>query len=303
MADTWETILFAVIFWPGLIGGAVLGWFYLWLNRKIIAKMQRRIGPPFYQPFYDFVKLLGKKTIIPTGVNPILFYALPLISVVSTVLALVVIPIPGNFLGSFKGDLVLLLYLLEMPAICDVLAGYVTHSVYGQVSSARESILLLGYNLPFLSALIALAVHAHSFEVNVLSASHLSIVTLFAAIAFILAVPARLKSNPFSIPNAEQEIVASSHIEYNGKALAFFELAHALEFVALVNIFLGIILPTFAKGWGAFLIFLLLSVLIVALVSLLSASTARIKIDQAFKFYWKWGAAASLAALIAAVAF
>lgn len=291
--------LLSVLIWPGLIGGAVLGWFYLWMGRKLAARLQGRQGPPFYQPFYDFVKLMGKKTVIPGGVSTALFYGLPAVALASAVFALALIPVPGNPIPSFSGDLIVLLYLLEMPALCEVLAGYVSRSLYGQVGAAREAILTLAYNLPFLAAVIALAIYAGSFNLQALAAAPLSWVHLAAAVAFLIAVPARLKSNPFSIPNAEQEIVAGATTEYNGVPLAFFELAHGMELAGLVGLFSVLFLPTISSLIGSLAAYLLLSVLVVALVTVLAVATARLKMNQAFRFYWLWGALAAAAAFAA----
>ena len=68
MSDCWRYAA-ALLLWPGLAGGALLGWLYLWLRRKLIARLQGRFGPPFYQPAFDFLKLLGKKTVVPGGVT------------------------------------------------------------------------------------------------------------------------------------------------------------------------------------------------------------------------------------------
>ncbi|HUM14523.1 MAG TPA: complex I subunit 1 family protein, partial [Candidatus Nitrosotalea sp.] len=209
---------FAVLVWPGLLGAAALGWLYLWIARKLTARLQGRQGPPFYQPFFDFVKLMGKQTVVPGGVNERLFRALPIVSVTATTLALVIVPVPGYPAWSFSGDLVLLIYLLEVPMLCDVLAGYVTRSIYAQVSATREAVMSLGYNVPFLAAVIAMAQHAGSFRLGDLQQAPIGPVWLFAAVAFLLAVPARVKSNPFSIANAEQEIVGGSHLEYSGSS-------------------------------------------------------------------------------------
>ena len=62
--------VFAVLVWPGVLGVGALGFFYLWIARKHDARLQGRRGPPFYQPFFDFVKLLGKQTVVSRGVNP-----------------------------------------------------------------------------------------------------------------------------------------------------------------------------------------------------------------------------------------
>lgn len=293
MADLWGNLP-ALLIWPGLVSGAVLGWFYLWLVRKLTARLQGRRGPFFYQPFFDFVKLLGKQTLIPAGISRAMFYGLPLTAFLCALFALALIPVPGNPITSFTGDLIVLIYLLEMPAIIEVLAGYSSRSLYGQVSAAREALLSLGYNLPMLVAVIALAIHVGTFSLRELAAAPLSWVHLPAAVAFLLAIPARLKINPFSIPNAEQEIVAGVHTEFNGVPLALFELSHALELVALLALFAVLFMPSLGNLPLELALYLLISLALVALVTLLGAATARLKVNQAFRFYWSWGALAAV---------
>jgi NADH-quinone oxidoreductase subunit H len=301
VADVARNLL-AVLVWPGLIGGAVLGWFFLGVYRKLMARMQGRRGPSLLQPFYDFVKLLGKQTLVPEGVRPVLFYGLPLISMAAMVCALGLLPAPGSpATGSFAGDLIVLLYLLEVPALCDVIAGYSTRSLYGEVSAAREALLSLGYNLPFLAAVIALAMHVGSFRLSDLVSAPIGPVHLMAGIAFLLAVPARLKSNPFSISNAEQELVAGTHTEFNGVPLALLELSHGLEITALAGFFAAICSSAVAAPALALGLYLLVSLAVVVLLTLVGAVTARLKVQQAFRFYWTWGALAAAGAFVAAV--
>jgi NADH-quinone oxidoreductase subunit H len=287
---------FGLLVWPGLLGAAALGLAYLWLGRKILARLQGRKGPPFGQPFFDLVKLLGKRTVVPGDANRGFFFALPLCAVAATTFGLLVIPVPGNPVRSFPGDVVLLLFLLEVPVFCDVLAGYVTKSIYGQVSAMREGVLMIGYNVPFLAAICAMAQHAGSFSLAGIAAAPQGIVTLLAAIAFLIAIPARVKSNPFSIPNAEQEIVAGAHIEYNGAPLALFELSHALELVALTNLFMVLFTPHAGAG-----VFFAGSVVMVCAVTAVAALSARLTVARAVRFYWVWGGIAAAASMTAAL--
>jgi len=300
MSDWWRIFL-AVLVWPGLLGGALLGWLFLWITRKIMARLQGRKGPPFYQPFFDFVKLMSKETIVPGGTNRIIFYGLPLVALISVTFALSLIPIPGNPLRSFNGDLILLIYLLEMPALCDILAGFATRSLYAQVGATREAILSLGYNLPFLTALIALAVHAKSSSLREIVVATPSPAIVFVALALLLSVPARLKSNPFSIANAESEIVAGIHTEYNSKPLAIFELVHGLELTALVGLFAVLFLPFAHSLVAALVIYILCALGLIFLTTGLAAATARLKIQNAFSFFWSWGAAAAVLAIVVAL--
>ena len=299
--NDWWRIFLAVLVWPGLLGGALLGWLFLWITRKLMARLQGRKGPPFYQPFFDFVKLMSKETIVPGGTNRIIFYGLPLVALISVTFALSLIPIPGNPLRSFNGDLILLIYLLEMPALCDILAGFATRSLYAQVGATREAILSLGYNLPFLTALIALAVHAKSSSLREIVAATPSPAIVFVALALLLSVPARLKSNPFSIANAESEIVAGIHTEYNSKPLAIFELVHGLELTALVGLFAVLFLPFAHSLVAALVIYILCALGLIFLTTGLAAVTARLKIQNAFSFFWSWGAAAAALAIVVAL--
>ncbi len=295
--------LLAYFFWPGLVVSALVGWLMLWISRKLIARAQGRFGPPFYQPFFDFVKLMGKRSLVPAGMSPALYFGLPLAAVISVTLALALLPLPGNGVRSFAGDLVLVLYLMEMPAFCDVLAGYASRSIYGQVGSAREAALILGYSLPFLGSVIAIAIQAGSFRLEDMLALPFGPVHVLAIVAFLLAVPARLKSNPFSIPNAEQEIVAGAHVEYNGPALALFELAHGLELVAISVLFAVLFVPALTNPILALIAYAAAALLLVAFTSLIAAATARLQIQRAFRFYWTWGALAAAACVALAVIF
>lgn len=299
--STWGSDLLALLIWPGLLCGTLLGWFYQWFVRKLTARFQGRKGPYFFQPFYDFIKLLGKETIVPAGINPALFYGLPALSVASALFALALVPVPGNPMRTFPGDLILFIYLLEVPDLCEILAGFATRSPYGQVGAAREAMMSIAYNVPFLAAVIALAVQAQSFSLSVLATTPLSWGSLVAALAFFLALPAKLKCNPFSIPNAEQELCAGAHTEFNGLPLALFELSHTFELVALIGLFATLIVSPLLGGFAAWLAFLLLSILLVILVTVLNTATARIKLNQAFSFYWRWGAVVAVLVLIFAV--
>ncbi len=301
MLNWWIRALISIFVWPGLIGAAILGWFLLWMSRKITAKLQARQGPPFFQPFFDFWKLVGKKTLIPNGVTPFIYYALPVIGLLSVLLALALLPIAGVNAISFDGDMVLFIYLMEMPALMDILAGFVTRSIYAQVGATREAVLTIAYNLPFLSALIALAIRMKTLQLSVLASAPVTLATVVVSIALFLALLAQMKVNPFSIPNAEQEIVAGIHVEYNGVPLALFELTHALELSALVGLIASLFLGATEIIWLKILIFVFVALLIVLLMNLIAAGTARLKIQHAFRFYWTWGIASAVVVFVAAL--
>jgi NADH-quinone oxidoreductase subunit H len=287
----------ALIVWPGLLAAIPLGWLYLWTMRKFTAGLQGRRGPPFLQPAYDVAKLMGKRLVIPAGVDRPLFLALPVIALAAVTGALALLPLPGNLAPALPGDLILLIFLLETPILCEVLAGYVGRSVYGQVSAMREALLSIAYNVPFLAALIALAHMAGSFEIAALQALAYGPVHLAAALAFLLALPARLKLNPFSIANAEHEIVADAHIEYSGPPLGLFKIVHGLEIVLLTQLFAVLFIPATPWPLLTLVVNLLTGLALVMGLTFVAATTARMRLGDAFRFYWLWGGAAAALAL------
>lgn len=293
------SFVFAFLVWPGLLVAAPLGWLELWAMRKALARLQGRKGPPFFQPFFDFVKLMGKRTVIPQGVDRSIFVALPLVSVAALATALVVLPMPGNPAPRLAGDVVVLVFLLEVPAICEVLAGYVGRSIYGEVGAMREALMSLAYNLPFLASIIAVGQSAGSFDLVTLAHQPFGPVHAAAGVAFLIALPGKLKINPFSIADAEHEIVAGGHIEYSGPLLGLFELSHALEVVVLTELFALLFVPAPAAALPALVVWFLAGVAVLLGLTLVAAVTARARLPQAYRFYWIWGGAASLAALVA----
>ena len=155
--------------------------------------------------------------------------------------------------------------------------------------------------MPFLTALIALAVHAKSSSLGEIVAATPGPAIVFVALAFLLSVPARLRSNPFSIANAESEIVAGIHTEYNSKPLAIFELVHGLELTALAGLFGMLFIPFAHSLVAALAIYIVCALALVFLTTGLAAASARLKVQHAFSFFWSWGAATAVLAIVAAV--
>jgi len=284
------TALARLLIFPGLLFAVPAAWFFLWVERKAVALMQQRVGPPFMQPFFDFVKLLGKSTPPRSGIAGLLMRAWPLIAVSSAAGAVGLLPVlPSS--GGFQGDLILLLALLELPSICIIAAGFSSRSIFGEIGSAREAALSVSYNIVFLLAIVSIAASQHTFRLEALAAMHPSFLTVLGIIAILVCLPAKLHINPFSLPNAEQEIYAGPMTEYAGPELAMWELSHGLEWVASVGLVASLIAPHLAIAWGgawlAICIFVAISIAVVLLLSTLAAATARLAIDSSVRFYWQ----------------
>ena len=289
------TALARMLIFPGLLFAVPAAWFFLWVERKAVARMQERVGPPFMQPFWDFMKLLGKSTPPRPGIAGFIMRAWPLIAVASAAGAVGLLPVlPAS--GGFEGDLILLLALLELPSICIIAAGFSSRSIFGEIGSAREAALSVSYNIVFLLAIVSIAASQHTFRLEALASMHPSFLTVLGIIAILICLPAKLHINPFSLPNAEQEIYAGPMTEYAGPELAMWELAHGLEWVAATGLVATLltphnIVPHIALAWAATLlagcIFVVLSVAVVLLLSVLAAATARLAIDSSVRFYWQ----------------
>src|SRR5512137_1799146 len=108
-------ILFYIFLFPGFFFLFVYALFLSYLDRKIAARMQQRIGPPVFQPFADLIKMLGKEVINPHGVDWRLFDAIPLVALAAVMTACLYVPVTGASPLAFPGDLVMVLYLIALP--------------------------------------------------------------------------------------------------------------------------------------------------------------------------------------------
>jgi NADH-quinone oxidoreductase subunit H len=176
---------------------------------------------------------------------------------------------------------------MELPSVCIIAAGFSSRSIFGEIGSAREAVLTVSYNVVFLLAVVSIAVSQHTFRLDALAQLPASPLRWLGVLAILVCLPAKLHINPFSLPNAEQEIYSGPMIEYAGPELAMWELSHGLEWVAAAGLVATLAAPHFAAGWIDSFIFVALSFGIVLLLSVLAAATARLAIDTTARFYWR----------------
>jgi NADH-quinone oxidoreductase subunit H len=283
-------LLFNFIIFPGFLFTAVVGMFITWIDRKVTARIHWRVGPRWYQPYADFLKLLLKETIIPEGSSSLLFLIGPLLGVFSmTILAVMLFTMnldPGQ---SFLGDLIVIIYLLALPPIGIILGGSASKNPLASVGASREMTQYFAYELPFLFAIASVILKAGGsirFSDIILAQSTqgpflYSISGIIAAIVILLSIQAKLSFVPFDIPEAEQEIMAGPYIEYSGVALAMFKVARAMMFFLLPLFLISLLWGGFADWWAVpkFL-------LIIVLIILIKNTNPRLRIDQALKFFW-----------------
>ena len=269
----------------------LVGMFYEWIDRKLVARFQNRIGPRWFQPFADAIKLFAKEQIKPGVVNPFLFFGLPVVALAGALTAALYVPILGlNPASNFDGDLIVTIYLLSLPTMCIGLAGWNTSGRFSLIGATRALTQLFAYEAPFLLAMLGPALAAGSWQINTITEytkEHWLILT--QPIGFIVAVVGlmgKLELPPFDAPEAETEIVAGALTEYSGRGLAIFKIGKYVELV----IGLSLISAFYIGGVNGFLEFLLKTLALLFIMSMLQVTLTRLRIDQTVGLWWRFGA-------------
>lgn len=286
-----------VYFMASLAVFSVCGMLAVWVDRKVTARLQFRVGPPWYQNFADFAKLAGKETLIPEKASIFMFVFAPVLAVLAAAMsgAVLLLVFRTNF--GFPGDVILLLYLLTVPSLAIILGGSSSGNVLASVGISREMKLLLGYELPFACALIIPAVKsgATTSLVEILrfqQANGITLGSISGVIGFLIAVFAlqgKIGLVPFDLAEAEAELAGGAFIEYSGILLGLFKLAKAILLMVgplfVVTLYFGGI--NFSSVTGV-IAGILKYLLILVLFVLIKNTNPRLRIDQALKFYWGW---------------
>ena len=296
------TNAFHVLVFPGLLFVMIVGLLLAGIDRKVLARMQKRKGPPLIQPFYDFFKLLGKETIIPDAANRKVFLAAPVIGFVSLVVMVILIPVGGYTpFGNFNADLIVMLYLLTIPAVALILGGSSSGSPYAGIGISREMVTMMAYELPLVIVLLTVAKAVGGDELC-FSLGYISgyqgvngaLITNWelipAAIAFLLVIPAEVGTQPFDVAEAETEICEGPLVEYTGAPLAMFKLNTAIKMFVMTALFtvlfFGNAIATEYLALNALIVVAISAGLTVISMTLAHAICARLKIEHLFKFYW-----------------
>lgn len=315
MTDT-LSLLAAVLIFPGGLFVIALGLALKGVERRAIARLQRRIGPPLAQPVFDMVKLLQKRTLIPDTAQPLVFLAAPLVAVASMAVAAALIPVPGLYSPDPRlGDLIVLFYLITVPAVALMLAGSSSGSPFGAIGFSREMAIMLAYEGPILLSITAVALRVGAETGQPIALSLSEIVAWQRAqgsllldpwmwpafVTYLTFVPANLGIAPFDIPEAESEILEGPLVEYSGPPLGLLKLASAMKAVVVLGLGVALFFPAGPGGLAGLAVFGLKCLGLVLAVAVLKAAVGRMRIDQAVIFYLKWPEALGLCGLALAV--
>jgi len=298
-AMIWDTIR---TFLVASVGTMALGMFSSWVDRKVTARVQWRVGPPLFQPLYDILKLMGKETLVPARAQQRGFLLAPVVGLAAAAVAVTILwsanlwPQQG-----FVGDLIVVIYLLTIPAVATIYGAAASGSPHAAIGASREMKLLLSYELPLiLSALVPILKVSQSadfgttFSLGALvayqQASGWTLVSVSGALACVvalLAIQAKLTLVPFDLPEAETELMGGVYLEYSGPPLAVIKLGRmfmlAVAPIYLITLFLG---GLGANTWQGWLALAGKYVVLLVLIVLMRNTNPRVRIDQAVRFFW-----------------
>lgn len=287
--------IFYILVFPGFLFLFFFGTVVEFIDRKLCARLQNRKGPPYFQPVADFIKLLGKESIVPENADTTLFKLTPIFALTASVTAFLYIPIWGtNALYSFNGDVIVVLYLLTIPTITFFLGGWYSRSVYSMIGAVRTLTQLFAYEIPLFVAILSAALLADTWSISGMARfySEHTGYWLFNLLGFVVAfisLLGKLEKTPFDIPEAETEIVAGSFTEYSGKLLAIFRTTIDIEMVVGSSLVVAVFFP-FGLTLGVvtgFILYIIKVLAIVALIATARTVVARLRIDQMINLCWR----------------
>lgn len=260
--------------------------------RKVTAKVQSRQGPPIWQPYYDLLKLLGKED-IESGESPAMQRFASWLSLAAILTLAVLVPMGTSPPLSGAADAYLLIYLLTLCGVSTMLAGLAAGSTYSLVGMSREMMSLMTLEPLLAVAVVVSVVHTRSLRLDAVlnGSAYLQAGLPLAGILMlgvaIFAFQALIGRLPFDIAEAETELMEGSMVEYSGPKLALFKFTHMAKLVVYGTLLVSIFAP-----WGSGLpaplnLFALLAklLLLVLVVTLVAATHARYRIDQAIRYY------------------
>ena len=301
------------------ISGADFGWIVLgllimftalsvvvlsltWLERKALGRLQRRLGPTrtgpmgLLQPIADAVKLILKEDIIPVSSDRAIFWAAPLIVIVSAFM--IWVTIPGAQTAVLKNLDLGLLYITAFAVIGIlglVLAGWGSANKYGTLGGLRAAAQLISYEIPIIMVIIAMAMLAESLDVREVVAQQgdypYLIIQPLGLVIFFIAGLAEVGRTPFDIDFAESEIVGGPFVEYSGAHWSVFFLAEYINTFAVAALVTLLFLggwsgPWLSGTWGI-VWFLLKAYVVVMAIFWVRGTYPRLRIDQLMAFAWK----------------
>lgn len=271
MSMTGIVLVIAYVLMAPLVGGLLEG-----IDRKISARMQRRVGPPLFQPFYDVIKLFSKQVIIVSRSQ--MFFLLPY---------MVLMTLTGVMF--FAGtDILLCFFVMSTGATFLYFAAMVTSTPYSTMGANRELIQMLAYEPAVLLTCVGFYLAEGTFNVSDIASSDWSAIAYLPGffIAFVFILTIKMRKSPFDLATSHhmhQEIVKGLTTEMGARNLAIFQVTEWYENVFLMSV-VGLYIIN-STWWS---VFIAIGVVLVTyfIEILIDNTSARVKADTMIKLSW-----------------
>jgi ech hydrogenase subunit B len=268
----------------GLAAGPLLGGVISGLDRILTARLQARIGPPVWQPYFDVFKLFGKEKMVVNVWQAFCAYCYVAASSIALVLF---------FLQS---DLLLILFVQAVGALFLVIGAFSSTSPFSQIGAHRELLQILSYEPLLVLVMVGIYLETGSFKIQTVYGGDapllLKLPFLFVALGYALTI--KLRKSPFDLStchHAHQELVKGLLTDFSGPFLALTEIGHWYEVVLL----LGLCSLFWATSWGGMIIIVVITYLLEVLIDNVSA---RMNWRWMLGYVWSMGLALSMVNLV-----
>jgi len=298
---TWAVQLVLMILTAAVVAVFVLltFMFLTYLERKIIARIQDRIGPNrvgplgLLQPVADAIKMMTKEDITPTAAHRAAFNVAPILVVAPPLMVFAVVPFGQGMIAT---DLNIgILYAIAISSLGTIgllMAGWSSRNKFSLIGAMRAVAQMISYEVPMVLSLMGVLMITGSLSMGQIVEKQAVPFIILQPVAFIIyfiSSVAELNRTPFDIPEAESEIISGYHTEYSGMKFAMYMMAEYISVIAMAavgtTVFLG--------GWKgpilpSYIWFLLKIYLIIFVLMWFRGTLPRLRVDQLQSFAWKF---------------
>jgi len=270
-----------------ILTGITFGLFLLGVQRKLVARVQRRYGPPIWQQFIDVAKLFSKSSIS----HGFVFDMGVMMALGGTMATLLFVPVGRFQVLSMSGDFIVVVYLMAVASLGMAMSAVNSGNPNASIGVMRALTQMFGYELPYLVVMMGLIYAYRTSSILGLAQAQqdgLLNWNLFkapiGAIVVFVSMFGISGKKPFDTPIAPAEIASGPMVEYSGKFLGTLTLMHALVIFVDISLFVNIFLGGASNYW----IFLLKVLAVFSLMTLIASVIPRFRVEQVVTFNWKW---------------